>query len=393
MTMMKLQQRHFVSFLLYVLILESLPFRTCSLLATTTTTTRKLNREGCLRWNLYRACNKSRPRQVVTARGFMSGIHRGGGGGDDNGSGGETATSFTKYRYHHHDNKRKHHQHNGDDQSLSKDNDYSFKHQRIMKHILQSLSFGRILSNVQKQYAQRIAADSNFLYKSITEVILAAGTQFMAEIGKRGVHQLLTEIDFVIAGILTAIAGKYYSMWRVAPTAKISSSSDDESDVDDASSVSLSFASSTRNKSWDIPTNAFQTNQPYTLSQRLMSFIVPIPSLFQAGVIASAIGYGFTSVFICLRSILFPQYIAATVNVNTIHACLYTGAFMAIVSNIRYQLLQGIVEPLLVDKLFWKFPFLRACMTFAVRLANGLLGSFLAIAGMKMMGLQKLKSG
>lgn len=270
--------------------------------------------------------------------------------------------------------------------------------------MFQSLSFGQLLSNVQRQYAQRIAADSNFLYKSITEVILAAGTQFMAEVGKRGIHQIVTEIDFVIAGILTAIAGKYYSMWRVAPTSKVPTTrdEDDVDDVHDSSSARVRHKSvkvlDTKNdnaqmeNAWDIPTNAFQTNLPYSLSQRLMSFIVPIPSLFQAGVVASAIGYGFTSFLIFLRSILFPNYVAATVNVNTLHACLYTGAFMALVSNVRYQLLQGIIEPYFVDKLFGKFPFLRACMTFAVRLGNGLLGSFLAIAGMKMMGLQKLKS-
>jgi hypothetical protein len=295
------------------------------------------------------------------------------------------------------------HQHDGDDQCLTTES-HSLRFQMKKQSMFQSLSFGQLLSNVQRQYAQRIAADSNFLYKSITEVILAAGTQFMAEVGKRGIHQIVTEIDFVIAGILTAIAGKYYSMWRVAPTSKVPTTGDenDVDDVHDSSSARVRHKSvkvlDTKNdneqmeKAWDIPTNAFQTNLPYSLSQRLMSFIVPIPSLFQAGVVASAIGYGFTSFLIFLRSILFPNYVAATVNVNTLHACLYTGAFMALVSNVRYQLLQGIIEPYFVDKLFGKFPFLRACMTFAVRLGNGLLGSFLAIAGMKMMGLQKLKS-
>ena len=193
---------------------------------------------------------------------------------------------------------------------------------------------------------------------------------------------MIPQIDFVIAGILTAIAGKYYSMWRVAPTfintkaegANANSSTTDEGDVNIS-----------------IPTNAFQTDKSYSLAQRGMAFILPIPSLFKAGFIASAIGYGLTQILISLRSLLVPSYEAATASMNILHACLYTGGFMAFVSNIRYQLLQGIVEPIVVENLFRKFPIVKAAVIFAVRLANGLLGSSLAIAGMKMFGLQKLK--
>jgi len=205
---------------------------------------------------------------------------------------------------------------------------------------------------------------------------------------------MITEIDFVIAGIFTAIAGKYYSMWKVAPTSTSTSASRSSNSSasskghcnDHSSSSTVSSSSSSK-----IPTNAFQTDEPYSLMQRSMAFILPIPDLFRAGFIASAIGYGLTQILISLRSLLVPSYEAATASVNIIHACLYTGGFMAIVSNIRYQLLQGIIEPMVVEKIFRNFPFVKAAAIFAVRLANGLLGSSLAIAGMKMFGLQKLK--
>ena len=237
--------------------------------------------------------------------------------------------------------------------------------------------------SISAGYQQRVAADPSFPQKSVTEILLAAGTQMTAEWNRRGSAGLKNEIDFVIAGVLTACYGKFYSMWRVAPT-KYSKSQ--TSTANDAQIFGVS-----------VPTNAFQptlldgTTVP-TLQQRLLSLVAPVPALFRAGCLASIVGYGFTALFIALRSILLPNYVAATRNVNIIHASIYTGAFMAVVSNLRYQILQGIIEPKLVDRYLKNYPTLRAGTMFAVRLANGLLGSTLSILGMKALGLQQLKS-
>lgn len=196
----------------------------------------------------------------------------------------------------------------------------------------------------------------------------------------------MNEIDFVVAGVLTAIAGKYYGMWRVAPTA---SSSSDEAD-DEESSKSSNFWTDV------VPTNAFQSYlldgvTPVTLRLRICALLAPIPSLFRAGMIASAVGYGLTSVLVDLRTKFVPSYVAKTVDVNVFHACLFTGAFLAIASNLRYQILSGLIEPKVIDRWLKKHPKARAVATFAVRLGNGLFGSVLAIAGMRYFGLQKLK--
>ena len=167
-------------------------------------------------------------------------------------------------------------------------------------------------------------------------------------------------------------------MWRVAPTISSKPKSNQNEEL------TLSF--------WNkVPTNAFQTDREIPLLLRCAAIIAPVPTLFRAGVIASAIGYGITAILIHLRTALLPGYVAQTQNVNIIGACIYTGSFMAVASNIRYQLLQGVIEPIFIDRPFEKFPKTRASLIFMVRYANGLFGSILAISGMRMLGLQKLK--
>lgn len=244
---------------------------------------------------------------------------------------------------------------------------------------LNFLNPNHVRKMIRNEFQLRIAADPDFVERSIVEIIFAISMQFTAEVGRRGLHRILPEIDFVVAGLLTATAGKYYSMWRVAKTVN--------RDGKERSNLS----------SWSskVPTNAFQDTlvdgitKPHFL-HRVAALFVPMPSLFQAGFIASLIGYGFTGFLVSLRTTVVPSYEAATVSVNIFHACLYTGAFMSIISNIRYQVLQGLIEPV-IDKWFVNTPAARKVSTSVVRLGNGLLGSYLAISGMKILGLQKLK--
>jgi hypothetical protein len=63
---------------------------------------------------------------------------------------------------------------------------------------------------IRTGYERRVAADPSFAAKSVTEVLLAAGTQLTAEWNRRGTARLLPEIDFVAPAIISAVFGKYY---------------------------------------------------------------------------------------------------------------------------------------------------------------------------------------
>jgi hypothetical protein len=245
----------------------------------------------------------------------------------------------------------------------------------------------------------------------------------------------LTHTSALIVVVLVGFITVFFSMWRVARTLDSStavsdtttissvykashtssSSGDDETNnsndnviVSESSSNSstTNSNSSTTNDGirlfgiLPVPTNAFQEymldgiTQPTTI-QRLGSIVAPMGSLFRVGVVTSAIGYGFTSLMVLIRSVLFPQCVVRTVPVNVIAAATYTGCFMAIVSNVRYQILQGLIEPW-IESMCQKYnnyipPSIKALLLFSIRWMNGLLGSLLAISGMRYFGLQKMK--
>ena len=178
------------------------------------------------------------------------------------------------------------------------------------------------------------------------------------------------------------------SMWRVAKTLDDSPSTDNTSALPSPEDPTVFGKLS-------VPTNAFQefmldgVTRP-SLLQRCGSFVAPVFPLFRAGVLTSATGYGLVDVVIRIRSLLLPSFTPVTQPVNVLYASIYTGCFMAVVSNIRYQLLQGLIEPF-IDRSLSRFPKMRNVIIFIVRWMNGLLGSVLAITGMRACGLQKLR--
>lgn len=108
-------------------------------------------------------------------------------------------------------------------------------------------------------------------------------------------------------------------------------------------------------------------------------------------------------------------FVSPVVGIHPLSAGIYTGSFMAIVSNIRYNLLQHVLEPFievrngLPTARYSSAHLLARHLTpcarpqkkltgwsmrtaiFILRAFNGFLGSYLAITGMRLVGLQRFK--
>ena len=193
----------------------------------------------------------------------------------------------------------------------------------------------------------RADADPRFRQKLALEAALACALQTTAEVQRRG-RAFGREADYVVAGLLTALAGKLVAAFQAAPSA-----------------------------AGKAPTNAFQSDLPWRV--RVGAVVGPMPRLFGVGFAAAAVGYGLTDGLTRLRD-LCGVVVAAPPRVPILGAAVYTGLFVAFVSNGSHQILQGLVE----RGWWWR----RRALVVVGRAGRSLLASALAIRGMQLSGLQ-----
>ncbi len=232
-----------------------------------------------------------------------------------------------------------------------------------------ALSLTSPLTSLKEGYKLRSAHTKNFGLKSIYEVSLAFSLQLAAEHSVRGGWKGVAHgADFVGAALLTAVGGKYYSSWVTAPTGP-----------KPRGDASLGV--------WEgVPDNAFTPAPP---AKRALALVKPVPKLFSSGFVIAFTGYTFSSVLISIRKVLIPKYESPAIPVPPLSAALFTAVFMSTVSNLRYQLLQGLVEPA-VDKAGLPETVYKGVIA-TLRVINGFIGSWLAVQLMRHLGLQRFK--
>jgi len=219
-------------------------------------------------------------------------------------------------------------------------------------------------------------------FKLVLEAGYGATLQLAAELQRRGVSGAWLEVDYVMAGILTAVAGKTYAAYRVAPTKFV------EGSDEPAGSTTTSGKKGRGVPRWiaTAPTNAFQLGK-YTLAQRLGAFVAPAPRLFTSGCACGLAGYSFAAGLSQLRALAGAGPSLAPA-VPILPATLYTGMFLVIVSNLTLQFLQGVIEARLIEPATRKHPAVGQALIAVFRAARSLFASAIAIRGMQLLKLQ-----
>ncbi|CAI5478677.1 unnamed protein product [Closterium sp. Yama58-4] len=229
-------------------------------------------------------------------------------------------------------------------------------------------------------FKERLLADDLFMTKVAIECGVGLFTKTGAEYEKRR-ENFLKELDFVVADVIMALVADFMLVWLPAPTVALRAPL-----AGNASRLALFFA--------NCPDNAFQValrGTSYSLLQRVGAIVRNGAKLLGVGTVASLFGCGMTNALILARKSMAKQGAAdgsgaeasaqqhegEETKVPILATSVAYGVYMAVSSNLRYQILAGIVEQRMLEPMLHNQKLLLSVLSFIVRTGNTFLGSLL----------------
>ncbi|CAJ1934229.1 unnamed protein product [Sphenostylis stenocarpa] len=229
-------------------------------------------------------------------------------------------------------------------------------------------------------FKERLLADDLFLAKVGMECGVGIFTKTAAELEKRK-ENFSKELDFVCADVVMAIVADFMLVWLPAPTVSLR--------------PPLAVSAGTIAKFfYGCPENAFQValaGTSYTLIQRIGAIVRNGAKLFAVGTGASLIGTGVTNALINARKIVDKSFAAEAEDVPIVSTSVAYGVYMAVSSNLRYQVLAGVIEQRILEPLLHQHKLVLSAICFAVRTGNTFLGSLLWVDYARWVGVQKIR--
>ncbi|KAL5078109.1 hypothetical protein RYX36_017093 [Vicia faba] len=227
-------------------------------------------------------------------------------------------------------------------------------------------------------FKERLLADDLFLSKLVMECVVVIFTKAAAELERRK-ENFTKEIDFVVANVVTGIVTGFVLVWFPAPTVSLKPP------------LAITAALFTK-FFYGCPENAFQValaGTSYTLLQRIGAIVRNGAKLFVVGTGASLVGTSITNALINAQKTVNKEF--SVENLPVISTSVAFGIFMVVVSNLRYQVLAGIIEQRILEPLLRRNKLMLTAAYFTVRNANTYWGSLLWVDFARWVGVQKIK--
>ncbi|KAM0954167.1 hypothetical protein DsansV1_C01g0008101 [Dioscorea sansibarensis] len=229
-------------------------------------------------------------------------------------------------------------------------------------------------------FKERLLADDIFLAKVAMECGVGIFTKTAAEWERRR-EKFVEELDFVFADVVMAIIADFMLVWLPAPTVPLK--------------PPLAFSAGPISKFfYGCPDNAFQValaGTSYSFLQRFGAIVQNGAKLFIVGTSASLIGTGITNVLINARKALDKDFAEEAEHVPVLSTSAAYGVYMAVSSNLRYQIVAGVIEQRILEPLLHNQKLLLSALCFAVRTGNTFLGSLLWVDYARWTGIQKTR--
>ncbi|KAM2641628.1 hypothetical protein TB1_027875 [Malus domestica] len=229
-------------------------------------------------------------------------------------------------------------------------------------------------------FKERLLADDLFLTKVGIECGVGIFTKTAAELERRR-ENFTKELDFVFADVVMAIIADFMLVWLPAPTVSLRPPL-----AVSAGHIAKFF--------YGCPDNAFQvalSGTSYTLLQRIGAIVRNGAKLFAVGTGASLVGTGVTNALINARKALDKTFAGEAEDVPILSTSVAYGVYMAVSSNLRYQVLAGVIEQRLLEPLLHQNKLILSAICFAVRTGNTFLGSLMWVDYARWIGIQKIR--
>ncbi|KAK2993811.1 hypothetical protein RJ640_027689 [Escallonia rubra] len=227
-------------------------------------------------------------------------------------------------------------------------------------------------------FKERLLADDLFLAKVGIECGVGVFTKTAAEYQRRG-ENFFQELEIVFADVVMAICADFMLVWLPAPTVSLRPPI-----ASSAGAIAKFFFS--------CPDNAFQValaGTSFSFLQRIGAIVRNGSKLFVVGTSSSLIGTVVTNALINARKAVDNASADEVENVPIFSTSVAYGVYMAVSSNLRYQVLAGVIEQRLLEPLLHKHKLILSAICFAVRTGNTFVGSLLWVDYARMIGLQK----
>lgn len=227
-------------------------------------------------------------------------------------------------------------------------------------------------------FKERLLADDLFFAKVAMECGVGIFTKTAAEYERRR-EKFFKELEFVCADVVMAIIADFMLVYLPAPTVSLRPPV-----AVNAGSIAKFF--------YNCPDNAFQValaGTSYTFLQRIGAIVRNGAKLFVVGTASSLIGTVVTNALMAARKFVDKSFADEVENVPVLATSVAYGVYMAVSSNLRYQVVAGVIEQRILEPLVHQHKLILSALCFAVRTGNTFLGSLLWVDYARWTGVQK----
>ncbi|XP_031122895.1 protein RETICULATA-RELATED 1, chloroplastic-like [Ipomoea triloba] len=224
----------------------------------------------------------------------------------------------------------------------------------------------------------RMLADPSFMFKVGTEVVIDSCCATFAEVQKRG-KDFWAEFELYAADLLVGIVVDIALVGMLAPYVRIGKKS-----------VSSGLFGRVQHACGSLPSSVFEAERPgcrFSVQQRVATYFYKGVLYGSVGFVCGLIGQGIANMIMNAKRSIKKSEEDIPVPPLVKSAALW-GVFLAVSSNTRYQIINGLERVVETSPLAKRLPPVAMGFTVGIRFANNIYGGMQFVDWAKLSGVQ-----